>query len=1014
MLKLCFLSGLFIFFSHQTAAQELKPENGVESSSQIYAFTNVKIYVNADETIERGTLIVQDDKILKAGLAVLPPKEAIKIDLKGFSIYPSFIDIYAKEGVDQEHISKKGSSPQLETLKEGPYYWNQAIHPEVDAYSLFDDSKLKEKKEYLAQGFGVIASHQQDGILRGTSVLIGLGNDEGKSQVIKAQASNHYAFSKGNSKQTYPSSQMGAIALIKQFYYDAQWYANQENQTENVSLKRGLENLDLPQIFETDDHLEVLRAYKLANEFGMELIVKEGGDSYEQLTTINQLNAKLIVPVNFPDAYDVTDPYLSRFVSLAELKDWEMKPYNPYFLYRQKIPFSLTCDGLKKKEDFLKQVKRAIKHGLPKNEALRALTENPASFLKMEDQIGTLTEGKLANFIIVKGDVFEDGEIYENWSLGQRSIYKDIREVDIRGTYNLNLNGVVYGWKIDGKIDQPTAKLKSYVWHIDETTGKKKMDTVTINPVLKLTGLQFSMSFIDSEGNYDGIIQLNGTYSPALGAFHGKALLPNNDYADWSAIRSEKHQSDANEKVVVDTAAVQNLTYPNMAFGFDSLPKQKTYFIKNATIWTNTEKGILKNANILIQDGKIKGVNDEIRQIPNNAISIDGTGKHITCGIIDEHSHIAISKGVNESGQSNSAEVSIGDVVRSDDINIYRQLAGGVTTSQLLHGSANAIGGQSAIIKLKWGYTPEEMLMPESPKFIKFALGENVKQSNWGANQTVRFPQTRMGVEQVFYDAFLRAKAYQKEWDTYNELSEKQKSKTKSPRRDLELEVIAEILKEERFITCHSYIQSEINMLMKVADSMNFTLNTFTHILEGYKLADKMAEHGAGASTFADWWAYKFEVNEATPYNAAILHQMGVITAINSDDAEMGRRLNHEAAKIVKYGGVSQEDAWKMVTLNPAKLLHLDDRLGSLQTGKDADIVIWSDNPLSIQAKAEQTFIDGILFYDINRSVQLHDRDMLERKRIMKLMLEAKDKGASTKKPVQKLNPHYHCDTEGE
>ena len=404
-------------------------------------------------------------------------------------------------------------------------------------------------------------------------------------------------------------------------------------------------------------------------------------------------------------------------------------------------------------------------------------------------------------------------------------------------------------------------------------------------------------------------------------------------------------------------------------------------------------------------------MNQAIIQIPNDAVVIDAQGKHVTCGIIDEHSHIAISKGVNEGGQSVSAEVSIADVVRGDDINIYRQLAGGVTASQLLHGSANAIGGQSAMIKLKWGFTPEEMLVKDAAGFIKFALGENVKQTNWGDQNTVRFPQTRMGVEQVFYDAFLRARAYENSWKVYNELPEKKKVGVLPPRRDLELDVLVEILNEKRFITCHSYIQSEINMLMQVADSMGFTLNTFTHILEGYKVADKMKAHGAGASTFADWWAYKFEVNEAIPYNAAILHKMGVVTAINSDDAEMGRRLNHEAAKIVKYGGISEQDAWKMVTLNPAILLHLDDRMGSIKVGKDADIVIWTDNPLSVTAKVEKTFVDGYLLYDINQSILLHQRDQLERNRIIQLMMNEIENGAPSRTPYKKENPHYHCDT---
>jgi len=275
----------------------------------------------------------------------------------------------------------------------------------------------------------------------------------------------------------------------------------------------------------------------------------------------------------------------------------------------------------------------------------------------------------------------------------------------------------------------------------------------------------------------------------------------------------------------------------------------------------------------------------------------------------------------------------------------------------------------------------------------------------------VRFPQTRMGVEQVFYDGFARAIAYQKEWDTY---SNSKKEGILKPRKDLELEVLSEILRSERFITCHSYVQSEINMLMHLADSMHFRINTFTHILEGYKLADKMLKHGAGGSTFSDWWAYKFEVNDAIPYNAAMMHDLGVVVAINSDDAEMGRRLNQEAAKSVKYGGMSEENAWKMVTLNPAKLLHLDERMGSLKVGKDADIVLWSTNPLDILAKVEITMVDGKILYDANRDTEMRIQNQKERARIVTKMLESNEKGEESKAFIKRRTKHFHCDTLGE
>jgi imidazolonepropionase-like amidohydrolase len=354
---------------------------------------------------------------------------------------------------------------------------------------------------------------------------------------------------------------------------------------------------------------------------------------------------------------------------------------------------------------------------------------------------------------------------------------------------------------------------------------------------------------------------------------------------------------------------------------------------------------------------------------------------------------------VNEGTQSSSSEVRIGDVINSEDINIYRQLAGGVVASQLLHGSANPIGGQSALVKLRWGFEPEKMKISGADGFIKFALGENVKQSNWGDRAVFRYPQTRMGVEQTFYDAFIRAKEYEQQLKT-----------DATTRRDLELDAVVEILHQKRFITCHSYVQSEINMLMHVADSMGFKVNTFTHILEGYKVADKMKAHGVNASTFADWWAYKFEVMEAIPYNAAILTQMGVNTGINSDDAEMGRRLNQEAAKTIKYGGVSEEEAIKMVTLNPAKMLHLDAKMGSIKAGKDADLVLWSNHPLSIYAKSEMTLVDGMCMYTIDKDKKLREELKRERERIIQKMILAKRNGEKTEKKISKPQDEYHCD----
>ena len=529
--------------------------------------------------------------------------------------------------------------------------------------------------------------------------------------------------------------------------------------------------------------------------------------------------------MKFPDAFDMTDPYASRYVSLADLKKWELMPYNPYILYSKGISFALTTYGLKDKATFMKNLKKAISLGYPKEEALKALTEIPAKFLKIEDQIGTLENGKIANFLVVKGDLFEEGEIYENWSGGDRKRLKDITLPDLRGVYDLNLNNIVYELKVAGDIDKPTASIDVFSIKTN-SAGVSKMDTTKVKCELHFEGLQLSLMFETHDQNYDGLIQLNGSFHPGLGILDGTGILPDGSWISWGAIQSSKHKEteESESAALVDTASVSTLTYPNMAFGFDELPKQETFYIKNVTVWTNEEAGIVEKGSVTIRGGKIIAVNSG--GAPGGAIVIDGSGKHLTSGIIDEHSHIAISKGVNESGQAVTAEVSIADVVRSDDINIYRQLAGGVTCAQLLHGSANPIGGQSALIKLKWGFSPAEMVLSDSLSggFIKFALGENVKQSNWGMYNTVRYPQTRLGVEQIFYDAFIRAKDYKKAWKEYYNMTDAKRKRVNAPRKDLELDALSQILEKTRFITCHSYIQSEINMLMQVGDSMGFTI----------------------------------------------------------------------------------------------------------------------------------------------------------------------------------------------
>ena len=566
---------------------------------------------------------------------------------------------------------------------------------------------------------------------------------------------------------------------------------------------------------------------------------------------------------------------------------------------------------------------------------------------------------------------------------------------DIRGTYDLKVSGATFRLKISGELTRLTSELKA--------------DTVKIASKITYKEGWVTLFYTPLDKDKTTFVRLTAAVA-SEGDLKGTGQLTDGSKINWSAVKKEEGSETQKKSSKREATApkVFPVTYPNKAYGFATMPVPQDILFKNATVWTGEAAGILQNADVLVKNGKISRIGQNLSG--SGVTVIDATGKHLTAGVIDEHSHIAASA-INEAGHNSSAEVTIEDVVDSGDANIYRNLSGGVTTIQILHGSANPIGGRSAIIKLKWGEDPQDLLMTNRPKFIKFALGENVKQSNWGNAERIRFPQTRMGVEQVFTDYFQRAREYDDKWKAYNALSRRQKARTKPPRYDIEMNVIAEILNKERFVTCHSYVQSEINMLMKVAEKFGFNINTFTHILEGYKLADKMVQHGVGGSTFSDWWAYKFEVNDAIPYNAAIMHDQGVVVAINSDNAELSGRLNQEAGKTVKYGGMSEEEAWKTVTLNPAKLLHIDNRTGSIKEGKDADLVLWSNHPMSIYAIAEKTMIEGVIYYDYETMQQMQPQIQKERNELINMMIQAKNKGMKTQPPKKKKTEHFHCDT---
>lgn len=994
-MKRILLALALVFSTFFAIAQQTYPVNGsYDIRPGMYAFTNATIVVNANQTINNGVLLVKDKLIQSVGTGTAIPKGYTVIDLKGKYIYPSLIDAFTSYGIPEATRNTAGGGgfggrqSVFTSTKKGAYGWNESIRPETEVRNIFavDTKKADDMRK---AGFGSVNAISRDGIARGTSAAVTLNDLRENEVMLNDQTAANYSFNRGTSSNDYPSSLMGSIALLRQTYLDANWYKNQKEEY-NISLDQFNKQQSLPQLFEADGWANILRADKVAKEFGKQYIIKSNGDEYQRVDAVKATGATLIIPINFPRAFDVEDPTEARSLSLAQLKGWELAPTNPGILEKNGVKFALTTFGLEAPNAFWTNIQQAISNGLTEKQALMSVTEIPASILGISDKVGSLEKGKIANFLITSDNLFKSGNIiFENWIQGKRFVVSKMDVTDLRGTYSVNIDGMGTALlKIAGSANTPTASI--------ERLGA---DSAKLNASFTRSGDWITIGF-NSKKNPVGDVRLSGylTSSNPL-TFGGDVVVNASSAGNWSgSFKEAAKEMPKREEPAKPAQTTGSLIYPFIAFGNEKAPVQETVLLKNATVWTNEKEGILQNADVLLEGGKIKAVGKNLSA--GSARVIDATGKHITPGLIDEHSHIAGSGGINEGAQSVSAEVRIGDIINSEDVNIYRQLAGGVTSSQILHGSANPIGGQSQLIKLRWGKLPEEMKFAGADGFIKFALGENVKQSSAQSNQ--RFPATRMGVEQTFVDAFTRAKEYEKALAV----------KGNNVRRDLELDALVEILNNKRFITCHSYVQSEINMLIHVADSLGFKINTFTHILEGYKVADKMKAHGIAASTFSDWWAYKMEVQEAIPYNGKIMHNVGITTAFNSDDAEMARRLNQEAGKSVLYGGVPEAEALKLVTLNPARMLHIDNKVGSLKAGKDADVVIWSANPLSIYAKAEKTFVDGIAYWDIERDAQVQKAQAAEKSRLIQKLADSKNAGARTQRAFPQAQPRlYHCES---
>jgi len=856
----------------------------------VHALVNARVFTQPDTQFSNATVVIREGRIVSAGPDLAIPADARVWDCTGLTVYPGFIDPCVVGATNRPASAPAAATAAAELGHTGgprffgvpgqerdpgaagPGYGIPDVTPEFRvAAGWTPNAKLNEGLREL--GFTTANLVPAQGIIRGQSAVVSLGNGSPNEAVLRADAAQCVAFTALPGEEGYPNSLMGVIAVMRQAFLDARHHAAERRAPAarpayNAALEALQPALTNQNVFlEPDSALMVERAHLLAAELGLRSrVIVASGQEWRRPDLAKTAGGTFIVPLAFPALPKLPDDDAWEGISLDQLRAWDWAPENPALLRRQGLPIALSTHALGDKKEFRKNLRAALDRGLSETDALAALTTVPAEVLGLADRLGTLAPGKLANLTLVAGSYFD-----------------------------------------------PEAKVRA-VW---------------------VDGRPYEL--------------------PAGGDATKKDAEPKTEEAKAAEAKADQKKSELRE------LARKRLAREPLA-GRGVITNPPAVVIRNATIWTSGSAGILTNATLIVESGRITAVavENSAFRIPPSALELDGVGLHVTPGIIDCHSHSMILGGVNEATLPSTAMVRIADVVNSETDNLRQQLAGGTTMASLLHGSANPIGGQNCVIKFRDGEGPEGLKFTNAPGGIKFALGENVKQANWGEKAVTRFPQSRMGVPTFFANRFTAARQYAGAWSAWQAAGET----GVPPRRDLELEALAEILEGRRLIHCHSYRQDEIVAFLRVMESFGVRVATLQHILEGYKVADEIARHGAGASAFADWWGYKFEVLDAIPHAGALMHARGVNVSFNSDSSDHARRLNFEAAKAVKYGGATEEDALKFVTLNPAKQLGIDRWVGSLEPGKDADFALWSGHPLDSRSVCLQTWIEGRKYFD--------------------------------------------------
>ncbi len=958
------------------------------------AFTNAKIVTQPGAVIDKGTVVIRNGLIEAVDADLEVPFDAKVIDCEGMVIYAGFIDAATTKGFpsDDEDGRKTGSGPDRRDIDLATQIAastqqvnRKGIYPDYSS-SRFISIEDKDVKDWRKAGFTSIHVMPSGELLNGTTTVVGL-NDPNKTAMRDRILQTDFAAAGGwrSSGRGYPTSLMGAVAHLRQTMLDAQHYQTSWQIYEKV--KKGLQrpprdpamesigmalNGEMPIVFPASRIDEIYRAKNLSEEFGFPLILDGVQHGYELTDDLKSLGVPILLQINFPEKPELgkEPPRRSRFgfggrrprsseaeeneietrVPVAKgvledrIKKWEAEVNNAATLAEADIEFVFSTQGTKDAQEFIKNLRLAIEQGLDPNVALNSLTVVPARLFNLQDQLGSIEPGKIANLVVMSDD-FENKKAKVKYTVVSGDVFeqkkpdKKSKRGDKSGDEEKSGDEPDRESSEDPDADEPDADKPDSDEPDEEKPESDGPDQEKPDVEMKETdSAQKEADATEASDSEEAQKSEADEEGPESGA----------DDPDKQKKDKEKEKK---KPPVVDWPIETDES---------RIPATKTggnVFIHHANVVTAVN-GTLADTSILIQDGKIEAIGQYL--VPPQGITvIEGHGAWVMPGIIDCHSHMVA--GGNEGSLSVTPEVRCEDNMRSDDISVYRAAAGGVTAANVLHGSANTIGGQRIVIQMKYKANPQDMLFKDFAPGIKFALGENVIRNE------NRYPNTRMGVESVLRMAFEAARQYRSDWRRYNELSDEEKERTIPPRRDLRLETLQSVLDNEILVHCHCYNAGEILMLLQTFSKYGIENLTLEHGLEAYKIAPEIArfgKNGAHLSTFADFWGYKVEAYDAVPYNVALINAAGGVPILNSDSGERVRRLNHDAAKMVRWGGLSYQDAIRTITLNPAIALRLDDVVGSIEVGKKADLALYNGHPLNTFSRTFMTLIDGEVVFE--------------------------------------------------